>query len=120
MIEEAAILEEQQIEREERNGNLLDVSGDVVFASALHERLKGKQMLRFEIESGDLPFKNCIFWNVGLGERVDDLRILVRDPLQPAGKGVDSTVSVPVNLHALAIILVFDEHLAAHVRRYFI
>lgn len=33
---------------------------------------------------------------------------------------MDSTVSVTVNLHALAIILALDEHLAAYVRRYFI
>ncbi len=76
-------------------------------------------MVCLRIESDDLAFENGVVGDAGLIERIDDLRILVRDPLQPARKGLHIAIFIAVNLHALAVILVFDKHLAAHMSRDF-
>jgi hypothetical protein len=77
-------------------------------------------MVCLRIESDDLAFENGVVRDAGPIERHDDLGILVRDPLQPARKCLHIAIFIVVNLHPLAVILVFDEHLAAHMSRDFV
>ena len=77
-------------------------------------------MVCLKIESDDLAFENGVVGDAGPIERLDDLGILVRDPLQLARKGLHIAIFIAVNLLALAVILVFDEHLAAHMSRDFV
>ena len=103
----------QQLEAEQTYRHVLHGLGDAVFASPEHDLLKRAQLPGGRVEGNDLSLQDRLARGKPLLERLDDVRELVTDALQPAGEQLDSAVCRAVCLDPHTVVLVLGRAFAA-------